>query len=500
MRIKDTSPPVDYESISPVTPEIRRRVNRADPNDTVSPGISVANAPFGVEIEHVESGSAADRAGVRTGWKLNRINARGIRDTIDFYFHAADETLHLDLEDAEGKSRNITIHKDSPEQSLGLGLKQFTTQNCGCNCVFCFVHQLPDNMRKSLYIKDEDYRLSFMQGSYITGATLKQEDLDRIAGQRLSPLYLSVHAVDETLRRWLLGIRKATPILDVLAFFRDHRIQIHTQIVLCPTHNDGEQLSHTLDALIELHPTVQSVAIVPLGMTRWRDGLPPLPPVTPEYARAFIRRARPLLRDVEQRFGEPFVLLADEWYLIAGRKVPSYSKYPDMPQLENGVGMVYHFYRDLAAAKRTLRDNPCGKSWRVGAVTSTLSVPVLEKIISACREAGIEVVPLPTVNTVFGESVHVTGLLTGEDITTTIRENSGFDQYLLPGNCLRHQDEKFLDDLTLEQLRAKTGERIDVVLGGALDFVETVLEAACGYQHDASIPHPLAAPAHWANS
>ncbi len=497
---KTAPPPPDYTRISPVTPEIRRRVRRADPSDTISSGISVAKAPVGVEIEAVAVGSLAAAAGIRPGWKLNRINGHGIRDTVDFYFHGSDEELDLELDDSDGTARRVFVEKKSPEEFLGLELKQFTTQNCGCNCVFCFVHQLPDEMRKSLYVKDEDYRLSFMQGSYVTGVTLKPEDLDRIATQRLSPIYLSVHAVDEVLRRWLLGIRKATPILDVLEFFRENRIQVHTQIVLCPTHNDGAQLDRTLDALVALHPSVQSVAIVPLGMTKWRDGLPALPPVTPEYARQFIRRTTPRLREIERRFGEPFVLLADEWYLIAGRKAPSYSKYPDLPQLENGVGMVYHFYRDLRDAKRILRDSAPDRPWRVGAVTSTLSVPVLEKIAAACADANIEVTPLPTVNTLFGETIHVTGLLTGQDIRRTIGENPGFDQYLLPGNCLRRYDTKFLDEMTLAQLRTKTGARIDPVLGGARDFVETILEAATGYRHDEAKGHALAQTVHWSNS
>ncbi len=494
------TPSTDYKRISPVTPEIRRRVRRANPDDTVSSGISVAKAAYGVEIEHVEEGSLAQAAGVKSGWKLRRINGEGIRDTVDFFFHAADENLNLELLDESGRNREVQIAKRSPEESLGIDLKQFTTQNCGCNCVFCFVHQLPDSMRKSLYIKDEDYRLSFMQGSYVTGVTLKPEDLERIAEQRLSPLYLSVHAVDEGLRRWLLGIKKATPILDVLNFFRDNRIQVHTQIVLCPTHNDGKRLEATLEALTGLYPTVQSVAIVPLGMTKWRDGLPGLPPVTPEYAQAFIRSVTPRLRDVEKRFGEPFVLLADEWYLIAGRKAPSYSKYPDLPQLENGVGMVYHFYKDLRDAKKLLRARELSKPWRVGAVTSTLSPPVLEKIVSACASANIEVTLLPTVNSVFGETIHVTGLLTGQDIAETIRSNPGFDQYLLPGNCLRRYDTRFLDDMTLDSLRGNLKQSIDPVLGGSLDFVETILTAATDYQPTGETDHPLAEPVHWSNN
>lgn len=490
----------DYSRPVPLTEEARRKVRRADPAMTVSSALSMAEAAPGVEVEFVAQGGLADAAGIRAGGTILRLNGEPIRDTIDFFFHSAEADLEVDYIPPGGSApRVVRIAKEYPEQDLGIEAKQFTTQQCGCNCVFCFVHQLPDNMRKSLYVKDEDYRLSFLQGSYVTGVTLKPADLERIAAQRLTPLYLSVHAVDEELRRWLLGIRKAHAILDVLDFLREHRIQVHTQVVLCPEHNDGAQLDRTLDALIERRGCVQSVAIVPLGMTKWRDGLPDLPPVTPQYARAFIRRLAPRLKAIEEQFGEPFVLLADEWHLIAGRKPPMYAKWPDLPQLENGVGMVYHFYKDLADAKRLLRDAPPRRPWRVGAVTSTLSVPVLEKIVAACADAGLEVVPLPTINHTFGETIHVTGLLCGADIRRTIDSNPGFDQYLLPGNCLRKYDQRFLDDLTLDELRAATGVRIDPVLGGAYDFAATILEAAAGIEHAPVQDHAFLAP-HWSNS
>lgn len=489
----------DYTKLAPITPEIRRRVTRADKNDTVPASVAVSEVPPGVPIVRVEPGSLAEAAGLRAGMKLVRINGEPVRDVIDFFFHGADERLALEIEQPGGEVRTIRLRKETPEQSLGIELQQFTTQQCGCNCVFCFVHQLPDSMRKSLYIKDEDYRLSFMQGSYVTGITLKDSDLERIARQRLSPLYISVHAVDEDLRRWLLGVKKCRPIVELLHFLRDNRIQVHTQIVLCPGHNDGEALDRTLDTLLGLHPTVQSVAIVPIGMTKWRDGLPEMNPVTPAYARAFIRRLTPRLRVIAEQHGEPLVLLADEWYLIAGRKAPSYTQWPDLPQLENGVGMVYHFYRDLKEAKRALDKHRPSRPWRVGAVTSTLTVPVLEKMRAACAASNIEVTPLPTVNTLFGETIHVTGLLCGRDLLGTIRDNPGYDQYLLPGNCIRKHDHKFLDDMTFEQLQEKAGARVDAVLGGALDFAETILEAATGYAHHEVKEHPFLAP-HWSNT
>lgn len=478
---------------------LRERLARADASLTVPASVAVAEMAPGVRVVHVEDGSPCHTAGILVGEKIVSINGQAVRDTVDLYFHSAEEELEFHVEDAAGTPRTVAVSKEYPEESLGLEVEQFTTQHCGCACVFCFVHQLPDNMRKSLYVKDEDYRLSFMQGSYITGTNLKDSDLERIATQRLTPLYISVHAIDEDVRKYLLGLKKARPILDVLEFFRKHRIQMHSQIVLTPGINDGAELDRTLETLTSYHPTVQSIAIVPVGLTKWRDGLPDIKPVTPDYARQFLRLMKPKLRAVEQRFGEPLALLADEWYLIAGLRPPGYSNYPDLPQLENGVGVVYHFYKDFGRARRIM-PKALPRPWRVAAITSTLSPPVLDRIRALCNSCqGLTVDAIPVVNTVFGESIHVTGLLTGTDIGKAIKHTPFYDQYLLPGNCLRKYDQRFLDDLTLEDLRKQTGKLITPVLGGALDFVETILEHAAGRQHDAPTDHVFLAK-HWANS
>jgi len=478
---------------------LRERLSRHDPTLTIPASVSVAEQPAGVRIAEVAEGSLAEKAGILVGEKLLRVNGKGIRDTVDFYFHGSDDRLRLDMEDAAGKPRRVSIRKTSPEQHLGIEIEQFVTQNCGCNCVFCFVHQLPDNLRRTLYVKDEDYRHSFLNGSYITGVTLKQSDLDRIAEQRLTPLYISIHAIDEELRRWLLGIKKALPALEMLAFFRKHRITVHTQIVLCPGKNDGAQLERTLAELARNHPTVASIAVVPLGMTKWREGLPDLQPITKEYAAKFIREWRPKLREMESKYGHPVAMLADEWFLIAGMRTPAYTLYPELPQLSNGVGVVYHFYKDFGKARRALPKS-LGRKWRVAAITSTLSGPALERIATLCRKCeGLEIDIIPTVNTLFGESIHVTGLLGGGDIGKTIKHNPFYDQYLLPGNCLRKQDERFIDDVLLSELRARTGKLVSPVLGGAHDFVQTIVDAATGHEHRAPEGHVFLEK-HWSNS
>jgi putative radical SAM enzyme (TIGR03279 family) len=477
---------------------VRERLARADKSLTIPASVSVAEQPPGVKVIHVHPGSLAQRAGIQPGDALFFINGEAIRDTVDFYFHASDEELYLELE-RNGSELAIEIEKKTPEDVLGLEIEQFTTQHCGCNCVFCFVHQLPDNMRKSLYVQDEDYRLSFLAGSYVTGMNLKDADLERIAEQRLSPLYLSTHSIDEEVRKYLLGIKKARPILDVLKFFRKHNLELHTQIVLTPDVNDGKDLENTLNILESFYPTVQSIAIVPVGLTKWRDGLEHIRSVDAAYARQFIRDIKPRLRAMEMKYGHPLAMLADEWFLIAGQRPPGYSKYGDLPQLENGVGMVYHFYKDFPDAKKVMPAK-LDREWRVAALTSTLSPPVLKKVVDLCNTCeGLKVDIIPVVNTVFGESIHVTGLLCGTDIGKAIKHTPFYDQYLIPGNCVRKYDERFLDDITLEQMRQQTGKLITPVLGGALDFVETILEKAAGLEHSPVKEHAFLRK-HWANT
>lgn len=477
---------------------LRERLSRADKTLTLPASVAAAELPPGVKVTHVYPASLAEAAGITVGDKLVFINGEPIRDTVDFFFHGSDEELFIELERANGQEYTCTLEKELPEDIIGVEIEQFTTQHCGCNCVFCFVHQLPDNMRKSLYVQDEDYRLSFMAGSYITGMNLKDSDLERIATQRLTPLYLSVHSINEEIRKYLLGLKRARPMMELLEFFRRHNLQLHTQIVLTPNVNDAEDLDNTLNVLESYYPTVQSAAIVPVGLTKWRDGLPELKPVDRPYAKKFLRAIKPRLREMEKRFGQPFAMLADEWYLIAGQRPPSYSRYGDLPQLENGVGMVYHFYKDFAEAKRVLPPK-LHKPWRVAAITSTLSPPVLEKVRHLCNSCeGLTVDVYPVENTVFGTTVHVTGLLTGQDIGRAIKHTPFYDQFLLPGNCLRKYDQRFLDDITLEEMRKTTAQLITPVLGGSLDFVETILEHAIGYEHEPVTEHPFLEP-HWAN-
>src|SRR5579872_1941355 len=286
-------------------------------------------------VSEVEPGSAADRVGLRAGDLLREINGHAILDVLDYRFHAAERRLHMTVE-RDGQVLRPLLRKDEADDAglafeYDFGDKIHTCKN---KCVFCFIHQQPKKMRKSLYLMDDDFRLSFMHGNYVTLTNLTEAEWNRLLEQRLSPLYVSVHATDPDLRAVLLGRREPTPILPQIRELADNRIDVHAQVVLCPGLNDGDRLDETLEALAGEHRVVTgkragvpSVAIVPVGMTRFRERLPDLRHVERDYAREMIARVDRHARRFQERLGTRFAWLADEWYHIAGRSYPGAAHY-----------------------------------------------------------------------------------------------------------------------------------------------------------------------------
>ena len=309
----------------------------------------------GLAIEAVTPGSIADELEVEPGDRLLRVNGRPLRDIIDYcYYTAGDENLLLDVVKPDGEAWELEIERE-PDEPLGLTFASPIPARCRNKCVFCFVHQLPKGLRRPLYIKDEDYRLSFLNGNYVTLANLKPAELSRIIKQHLSPLYISVHTTNQALRAQLLGNPNIPPILQQLRELAAANIRMHTQIVLCPGINDGPELEQTVSDLADLYPAVQSLAIVPLGLTRHRRGLPRLTAVDADYASHFIGLWQPRAKSLQKRLGEPFLFLADEFYLKGGLPFPPLKEYGDLPQIENGVGMAPLFLRDAVRVLRTAR-------------------------------------------------------------------------------------------------------------------------------------------------
>lgn len=432
----------------------------------------------GVRVHHVEPDGLAAHHGIREGDYLLRINNCRVRDALDFLYLAARTRLRLEIKSRTGGLKTISIQKRSDESPLGLTTEPLQIRRCRNRCLFCFVHQLPPHLREELYVKDEDYRLSFLHGNYIAATDLTEADFARIARQRLSPLYISVHTTDPVLRLKLLARKRAPDILQILRRLRKDAISFHTQIVLCPGLNNGAHLERTITELAQFHPNLLSIAIVPVGLTKHRSRSARLMPVTPAYARKLLNQVEPLKQSLTRKLGRCILFLSDEFYLLAGKEPPSYRGFDVVPQLENGVGMVWQFYKQYGKAVRRLPKALSHKR-RVGVITGKLGEIVLHRIITRLnRIHNVRVDPLVVSNRLFGPSVTVTGLLAGKDVLHTIRKHRGYDTYLIPANCLRPEDNLFLDNMSLDQLALSVTSRIKVVPNDATVFIAEALGVA----------------------
>lgn len=414
----------------------------------------------GLLIESVAPDSIAAEMEVVAGDRLLAVNGQPLRDLIDYsYYTASEEELLLEVEKADGEVWELEVERSAGE-SLGLTFSAPPPARCANNCLFCFVHQLPRGLRKPLYVKDEDYRLSFLNGNYVTLANLKTPELKRIIEQHLSPLYISVHATNPVLRERLLGKPGIPPVLDQLQRLADARIAMHTQIVLCPALNDGEELQRTVTDLAALHPAVQSVAIVPLGLTAHRQRLPQLTPVDAGYARQFISIWQPRAEALRRKLRQPFLFLADEFYLKAGIPFPPIKEYGDFPQLENGVGMVPLFMKEAGRLLKRVR--PLG-NFRATVVTGVSSFGFVSEFVAELAEkSGVDIVPLAVENKLFGSSITVSGLISGNDIAVAMAGlDTGFC-LLVPDVMLKEEEGVFLDDVSLAELELWIGCRVVV--------------------------------------
>jgi putative radical SAM enzyme (TIGR03279 family) len=409
----------------------------------------------GLRIDSVTSGSIADQLDVAAGDRLLAVNGHPLRDLIDYsYYTASEEELLLEIEKPDGELWELEVERQAGE-SLGLTFSAPAPARCANKCLFCFVHQLPKGLRKPLYVKDEDYRLSFLNGNYVTLANLKTTALNRIIEQHLSPLYISVHSVNPDLRERLLGKSGIPRILEQLQRLAAARILMHTQVVLCPGLNDGEELQRTVTELAALYPAVQSVAVVPLGLTAHRRNLPQLTPVDAEYAREFISIWQPKAETLHRKLRQPFLFLADEFYVKADLPFPPIREYGDFPQIENGVGMVPLFVKEAARLLRRIR--PIG-SFRATVVTGVSSFGFVRVFLAQlAQRSGVDIVPLEVENKLFGQSITVSGLVVGNDIAAALAGHDIGSCLLVPDVMLKEGEGVFLDDVSLAELERRIG-------------------------------------------
>jgi putative radical SAM enzyme (TIGR03279 family) len=414
-----------------------------------------------LRIHDVEPGSPAAEAGVEVGTLLVRVNGQAVLDPLDLRFMETAPRVDLVWRDGNGEEHHARIEK--PEDlPLGLAVDPLKMRACNNRCAFCFAHQNARGMRRALYFKDDDYRFSFLNGNFATLTNLSQADMDRIVEQRLHPLYISVHATDWALRNRILGNPQAPNVLEQIAFFAAERIQMHTQVVLCPGINDGEYLAKTLEDLARFYPFVETVALVPVGLTQYRERLPVLTSPDPKYARSLFDWSEPWRRRFLEQLGTRFAFPSDEFYILAGRPFPAGCTYEGYPQLGNGVGGSRKFLDEFQRLSRRLPSS-VSPVRRLSVATGTLAIPVLRGAIERLNQVGALTVELtPVVNEFFGGSVTCAGLLTGADILKTLdsRQDRLGEAILIPSVALKEDEDIFLDDLSLRDLASHLGRTV----------------------------------------
>ena len=424
-----------------------------------------------LEIESVDTDSPAAIAGLQGGDILLSINSCPLHDVIDFMFNKGTDELEIEFtRNAAVKKTFITLEDGS---DLGITVKPFKVKTCRNNCIFCFVKQLPRGLRKSLYIKDEDYRLSFLYGNYMTLSNISNEDRKRILEQRLSPLYISVHTTNSALRNKMLGNPKAQDIMKELKFFSANKIRMHLQIVLCPGFNDGTELQNTIRDVYKFYPYVSSIAVVPVGLTRHRKLQ--LQPVTKNIALESIKIVESFQKRFRKKHGESIVYCADEMYIKAEKAFPPLKDYGNLSQIENGVGMVPLFINQ--AKKVRIPKTISGKKSFI-TFTGMSFFPYLTKFINRFTEnENFNITLLPIKNEFFGESVTVTGLLTGRDIIKALHGNAdSYDILIVPEVVLKEGDNVFLDNVSLKEIEDATGLKTLVTDGTPQGFIDTLCE------------------------
>jgi putative radical SAM enzyme (TIGR03279 family) len=459
----------------------------------------------GAVISCVVPESIAHQLEVEPGDRLVKINGQVLEDLIDYRFMLSDESLEVELEKANGEEWVLEVEKELDED-LGLEFEQSTfdgIKRCANKCLFCFVDQMPPETRDTLHVKDDDYRMSFLHGNFITFTNVGEAELNRIIRLRLSPLYVSVHTTHPRLREKMLNSRQAGAILSQLTKLTEAGIEIHTQIVATPELNDGMELERTLRELGGLYPGVQSIAVVPVGLTGYREGLYPLRLFAPEEAALLIKQVENFQLQFQAKFGRYLVYAADEFYLLANQAIPPAEYYEDFPQTENGIGLIRLFLDSFNLEKSKLPAS-MDQTIQLLLVTGKSAKKVLTNLAKELEQVNklkVEVISVP--NRFFGETVTVAGLVTGQDIAYTLANHLAADANLkanaeananananansvicIPSVMLKAGEEVFLDGMTLNELANQLGRPIRIIdlTPQADDLIELILEHSLNRQ------------------
>ena len=434
-----------------------------------------------VKITEVEKGSLAEAAGLSVGDILVAINKNAINDVLDYRFYLAERKIKIEYE-SDGRRKKVKIKKDEYDD-IGLG---FATplmdekQRCKNGCIFCFIDQNPKGLRESLYFKDDDSRLSFIHGNYITLTNMNDADVERIVKMRFSPINVSVHTTNPDLRVKMMKNKRAGEVLRYLDAFKDAGLSMCGQIVLCRGINDGEELVRSMKDLSRLFPNMGSVSVVPAGLTAHREGLYPLADFTKDEALAIVDAVNTFGDETKRVHGSRMFFAADELYLKAGLPVPDEDYYEGYPQLENGVGMMRSFISECEWALDSAEKTECAEHRSVGVVTSAASYAMMceiaTRVCTRYPEMSIKVYKIK--NKFFGESITVSGLITGRDICEQLSGVEPMDELVIPRNALRHGEETFLCGMTVSELSDRLGVKVSIGEADGGAFVDALLGRA----------------------
>ena len=429
-------------------------------------------------IKSVLPGSIADELEIESGDKLISINNNEIEDVFDYHFYVNDEYLTLLIEKKNGEEWELEIEKDY-EEDLGIEFEQGLMdeyRSCRNKCMFCFIDQMPKGMRETLYFKDDDSRLSFLQGNYVTLTNMSDKDIDRIVRYHLEPINISFQTTNPELRCKMLHNRFAGEALKKVDILYEGGIQMNGQIVLCKGENDGEELERTIRDLKKYVPQLQSVSVVPVGLTKYRDGLYPLEPFDKEDAKKVLATIHKWQKELYKEFGLHVIHASDEWYILAGEEVPEEERYDGYLQLENGVGMLRLLENEFEEAYTVISGDE--KVREVSLATGYLPYPYIQKMAQRLEEKYVntQIHVYPIRNDFFGEMITVSGLITGQDLKTQLKDRKLGDRLLLPCNMLRSQEDVFLDDVSVSELSQALQVEIDIVKSSGQDFIEAIIK------------------------
>ncbi|NLX62469.1 MAG: DUF512 domain-containing protein [Tissierellia bacterium] len=406
-------------------------------------------------IEKVKKGSIAEELNIEAGDVLLSINGNKVKDIIDYKFLITDEYIEVEIERKDGQVWVFEIEKEYDED-LGI---EFTNplidkaKSCRNKCIFCFIDQLPKGMRETLYFKDDDSRLSFLQGNFITFTNMSDEEIERIIKYRISPINVSVHTTNPDLRIRMLKNKNAGKIMTILKRFKEAGLKVNCQIVLIKNVNDGIELERTLNDLSSLYPSVSSVAVVPVGLTKYREDLPKIDPFNKESASKVLNQIIRKQNELLKKIGTRFVFASDEFYVMANYPIPQYHEYEGFPQIENGVGLISNFEYEVDKELKNINNTiDLKKSYIIatGTLAYNFMLRIKDKILSKFNNLKLEVIPIE--NKFFGKLITVSGLITGQDLLNSLAKYKNIDGIIIPKNMLRKDTEVFLDDLTVSDI------------------------------------------------